>query len=201
VTRHTHGLDPDARSRGCIFFANIFLGLLKSPHVTDSAHDSAQQWLFVAPPRRRACIVHHEPAKVLALRRGHGGGRACGVWAAGGARRVARCSFARLVARLTFLTRARAPNPTLGVVKCCKRLYSVRTLHSRNLHGDHQGRVADADRRRTPRKGPPLPHARRRPSRVCLSERRPRTHVPLIQASHMICSRVLCHVRCFPSNG
>ena len=98
-----------------------FLGLLKSPHVTDSAQDSAQQWLFVAPPRRRACIVHHEPAKVLALRRGHGGGRACGVWAAGGARRVARCSFARLVARLTFLTRARPPNPTLGVVKCCKR--------------------------------------------------------------------------------
>ena len=48
-----------------------------------------------------------------------------------------------------------------------------------NLHGDHQGRVADADRRRTPRKGPPLPHARRRPSRARLSERRPRTHVPL----------------------
>jgi hypothetical protein len=48
-----------------------------------------------------------------------------------------------------------------------------------NLHGDHQGRVADADRRRTPREGPPLPHARRRPSRARLSERRPRTHVPL----------------------
>jgi len=56
----------------------------------------------------------------------------------------------------------------------------VRQLpHSHNLHGDHQGRVADADRRRTPRKGPPLPHARRRPSRARLSERRPRTHVPL----------------------
>ena len=57
----------------------------------------------------------------------------------------------------------------------------VRQLqHSRNLHGDHQGRVADADRaRRAPRKGPPLPHARRRPSRARVSERPPRTHVPL----------------------
>jgi hypothetical protein len=31
-------------------------------------------------------------------------------------------------------------------------------------------------------KGPPLPHARRRPSRARLSERRPRTHVPLTVA-------------------
>jgi hypothetical protein len=46
--------------------------------------------------------------------------------------------------------------------------------------------------------GPPLPHARRRPSRARLSER-PRTHVPLTGYSHMICSRVLCRVRCFPS--
>ena len=38
---------------------------------------------------------------------------------------------------------------------------------------------ADADRRRAPRKGPPLPHARWRPSRARLSERRPRTHVPV----------------------
>ena len=39
--------------------------------------------------------------------------------------------------------------------------------------------LRDADRCRAPRKGPPLPHARRRPSHARLSERRPRTHVPL----------------------
>ena len=51
------------------------------------------------------------------------------------------------------------------------------------------------------RKGPPLPHVRRRPSRARLSERRPRTqeHTCRLPASHMICSRMLGRVRCFPS--
>ena len=42
--------------------------------------------------------------------------------------------------------------------------------------------------------------ARRRPSRARLRERRPRTHVPLTgYCSHVICSRMLGRVRCFPS--